>query len=1362
MKTLVGRGWALFGVLLLVVLLAGSAISQAAPGGSGTPAKIKTATDAAKGKLDKALAAKVAGGSNATVPVFVSMRGDTARAEALLSDAHATAAGEVSLVVGRIPAQQSVKLAGLAGVVSVGLVQFKRDGQPLGFGDPELGVPASGIKNAKALWSKNNVPYDKAPPLKASNFGALAGKGYLDAKTHNFDGAWSAGYTGAGVTAAVLDGGTDFGHPDLLNTWQTWTNAPDPGWNGWPKAFDPYDTLVLLLAPDFIDEGLTWYTRTTAAPCAPAAGSPATCSVKFATRLGPSRNISAPDAKIDHQYRFPSSWSKSGVVRLGSHPDDHLLQLYGERPAFLVTDPHTAGVYDTVYVDLNDDYSFADEKPITKSSPASYRDMNGDGYTDLSGGLLYYISDGNTLIPGGPTTFGVGDKPAPGAFLAWSGDFDPAIEGHGTLTASNVVGQAVVNGKAPTFADFGKTPGAVLGGAPNAKLAPFGDIYFSFAFSTEFGYYLTTRNGVDVTSNSYGSSDVDNDGFDAASQEADVIHAGRPNTTPVFSTGNGAPGYGTTTPPSPVAGINVGASTNFGGTGWDSIANLSQVADNDVIEWSNRGPGATAKAGVDLVADGAYAPGDATLNTVLDGRNAWETWGGTSRSTPVVVGATALVYQAYEAAHSGAKPTQAQVKDFLKSSATDLGYDSFTQGSGSLNAGGAADAAKGAATSVAPDQWRAGNYRGTKYSVFPRLLAPGGSDTQSFALSGGSGTWNVSSRVLKRVATNSFPFTSKPVSQESVSNFNAPDYLVDLSSQVAAHPNADLMVVHANYAESEFDGNKDYNSDQAWRLLAYKWNDVNHDGKLWTDANGNGIVDHTVLPTSSNIDGFNDIDFAHSEMEQGEYVRYMYHRPGANELTVMVRDPAHRGADGLFLALQHSARNANIPITHFNIRVDFYENQPWSWVTAPATAAAGTSFNATLTVPSGTPYGMYQGAVVLSQASKSIVIPTSVAVAATQAQDPTTHELIGSTTFGGPAAEQPDELYDNGSFFGANDWTWRSESGDWRFFFLDVPAAPPTGSLFLANTSWGQKADPSAPVEPSPPTDLDTLIFGRSANSFQVFDDAVFGAPYILGQVGGSPNTDLGSGKWGFDTATGGPEDLVTAPAQEGLHEIALHGVGFDGAHFNVPFKTVVAGAAVNPDTVVSHTADGTGSFDVHFKAGLDLAGFNAEAFGLSQPVTKPEVVHQDNPDDPSTASVKENVTITHASRATFTVDVGTDDVDLFVVHNGQIVASSTGPAGADESVTLIRPEDGQYQIWLHGFSVAGTPTVPLGIDIVQGSDLHATVSPSGPLPAGTPVTVHVTYSKAGLADGSYKGDLLMGPPSAPTAINVPVTVIKP
>src|SRR4029077_19960901 len=164
--------------------------------------------------------------------------------------------------------------------------------------------------------------------------------------------------------------------------------------------------------------------------------------------------------------------------------------------------PRGAGAYDTADVYLSDDYDFSDEKPVTKSSPVSYRDLNGDGYTDLSGGLVYYISDGKTPVPGGPTDFGDTSKPASGDFLAWSGDFDPAIEGHGTLTASNVVGQGVINGKAPSFGDLrthdnghgghggdnsngfgndghgdgGTIPGMVLGGAPNARLAPMGDI----------------------------------------------------------------------------------------------------------------------------------------------------------------------------------------------------------------------------------------------------------------------------------------------------------------------------------------------------------------------------------------------------------------------------------------------------------------------------------------------------------------------------------------------------------------------------------------------------------------------------------------------------------------------------------------------------------------------------------------------------------------------------------------------------------------------------------------------------------------------------------------------------------------------
>jgi hypothetical protein len=268
------------------------------------------------------------------------------------------------------------------------------------------------------------------------------------------------GFEGQGTSISVMDGGTDWGHPDLIGTWQTWgADAPDPGWVGWPKAFDPYGTLQLLESFDQVEQGLSWYRLTTPATgirCAAArnAQERSTCAATFATPTGPSRNFALPAGTKSHIYTWPQAWSKSGKVFFSSHPDDYLLQFWGERPAVLLTDPNTAGVYDTVYVDLNDNYDFSDEKPVTKSSPVAYRDLNGDGFTDVSGGLLYFIADGKTTIPGGATAFGDDETPAAGSMLAWTGDYDPGIEGHGTSTASNVVGQGVINGKAPSFLDL--------------------------------------------------------------------------------------------------------------------------------------------------------------------------------------------------------------------------------------------------------------------------------------------------------------------------------------------------------------------------------------------------------------------------------------------------------------------------------------------------------------------------------------------------------------------------------------------------------------------------------------------------------------------------------------------------------------------------------------------------------------------------------------------------------------------------------------------------------------------------------------------------------------------------------------------
>jgi len=162
-------------------------------------------------------------------------------------------------------------------------------------------------------------------------------------------------------------------------------------------------------------------------------------------------------------------------------------------------------------------------------------------------------------------------------------------------------------------------------------------------------------------------------------------------------------------------------------------------------------------------------------------------------------------------------------------------------------------------------------------------------------------------------------------------------------------------------------------------------------------------------------------------------------------------------------------------------------------------------------------------------------------------------------------------------------------------------------------------------------------------------------------------------------------------------------------------------------------------------------------------------VAHQDNPDDPSTASVKRNITLSHASRLRVSTALDSNDLDLYVVRDAnndgvfspsEIVASSAGGT-ANESVNLVSPPDGNYQIWVHGYSVAGTPSFTLNVNAIQGNDLTVSGLPTGPVPANTPVTLHVTYDKAMTPGQTYNGELLLGPTTAPSALSVPIKITR-
>jgi hypothetical protein len=96
-------------------------------------------------------------------------------------------------------------------------------------------------------------------------------------------------------------------------------------------------------------------------------------------------------------------------------------------------------------------------------------------------------------------------------------------------------------------------------------------------------------------------------------------------------------------------------------------------------------------------------------------------------------------------------------------------------------------------------------------------------------------------------------------------------------------------------------------------------------------------------------------------------------------------------------------------------------------------------------------------------------------------------------------------------------------------------------------------------------------------------------------------------------------------------HEVNMQ---HDNGEVNVPFATTVAGMRLSPDHVDLQAAGDTGEFDVTFTAGLDLPGLAADAFGLSQPSVTTPTAKQDDPNDPSTASVKVPFTISHAGHA--------------------------------------------------------------------------------------------------------------------------------
>src|SRR5690606_1254784 len=137
------------------------------------------------------------------------------------------------------------------------------------------------------------------------------------------------------------------------------------------------------------------------------------------------------------------------------------------------------------------------------------------------------------------------------------------------------------------------------------------------------------------------------------------------------------------------------------------------------------------------------------------------------------------------------------------------------------------------------------------------------------------------------------PLTLAEVPVDTEFDWDVPHYLIDVTDLVPE--GTDMVVMRFNYPWSQFDPDFSYQSDQtnSWYLTSYDWTDIDGDGQLWSDDNGNGVIDG-------------------DEIDRGEYVRFEYSNQRATTHYISVGDPHERMHDGLFIGLQHSQAREDI------------------------------------------------------------------------------------------------------------------------------------------------------------------------------------------------------------------------------------------------------------------------------------------------------------------------------------------------------------------------------------------------------------------------------------------------------------------